>query len=100
MISLMEVRFNPVNRRVYDEQQVQEMADIAVNILAYSDYSPGGLLAFWKRAEADTKMQRRVKRLSRRIPPAERVAYLEAAMQGMSLQQVQAAEPATTDNLL
>ncbi len=40
----MEVRFNPVNRRVYDEQQIQEMADIAVNILAYSDYSPGGLL--------------------------------------------------------
>ncbi|MFV1974100.1 MAG: M48 family metalloprotease, partial [Thiohalobacterales bacterium] len=52
--------------RVYDEQQVQEMADIAVNILAYSDYSPGGLLAFWKRVEGDADLQKRVKRLSRK----------------------------------
>jgi len=85
--------------RVYDEQQVQEMADIAVNILAHSDYPPGGLLAFWKRVEGDADLQKRVKRLSRKIPPAERVAYLEAAMQGMPLEQVQAAEPATIDKL-
>lgn len=86
--------------RVYDEQQVQEMADIAVNILAHSDYSPAALLSFWKRAEADTKMQRRVQRLSRKVPPSERVAYLEAAMQGMPLEQVQAPEPATANHLL
>ena len=85
--------------RVYDEQQVQEMADIAINILAYSDYSPVGLLSFWKRAEADTKMKRRVKRLSRKISPAERVAYLEAAMQGMPLEQEKIAEPAAVDEL-
>lgn len=88
--------------RVYDEQQVQEMADIAVNILAYSEYSPAALLSFWKRAEADTDIQRRVKRLSRRISPSERVAYLEAAMQGMPVeqeQQEQAAEPAAVDEL-
>jgi len=90
--------------RVYDEQQIQEMADIAVNILAYSDYSPAALLSFWKRAEADTDMQRRVKRLSRKISPSERVAYLEAAMQGMPVKQEQAAIPAAiaglTNNLL
>lgn len=85
--------------RVYDEQQVQEMADIAINILAYSDYSPASLLSFWKRAEADTKMKRRVKRLSRKISPAERVAYLKAAMQGMPLEQEQIAEPAAVDEL-
>jgi predicted Zn-dependent protease len=86
--------------RVYDEQQVQEMADIAVNILAHSDYSPAALLSFWKRAAADTRIQRRVKRLSRKIPPSERVAYLEAAMQGMPLEQAQVPEPATASNLL
>jgi predicted Zn-dependent protease len=86
--------------RVYDEQQVQEMADIAVNILAHSSYSPAALLSFWKRAEADTKMKRRVKRLSRKVSPSERVVYLETAMQGMPLEQVQAAEPAIASNLL
>jgi predicted Zn-dependent protease len=86
--------------RVYDEQQVQEMADIAINILAHSSYSPAALLSFWKRAEADTKMKRRVKRLSRKVSPSERVAYLETAMQGMPLEQVQAAEPAIASNLL
>jgi predicted Zn-dependent protease len=90
--------------RVYDEQQIQEMADIAVNILAYSDYSPAALLSFWKRAEADTNMQRRVKRLSRKVPPSERVTYLETAMQGMPVKQEQAAIPAAlaslTNNLL
>lgn len=86
--------------RVYDDQQIQEMADIAINILAYSDYSPTALLSFWKRAETDTDMQRRVKRLSRKISPSERVAYLEAAMQGMPVKQEQAALPAAANNLL
>ena len=85
--------------RVYNEQQVQEMADIALQILARSDYSPAALLAFWKRAEADDKLQRRVKRLSRRISPAERVAVLETAMQGMPVPEEQTAEPAEPDEL-
>ena len=69
--------------RVYNEQQVQEMADIAVNILARSNYTPRALLSFWKRAAADAALGNRVKRLSRRISPAERVAYLEAALQSL-----------------
>jgi predicted Zn-dependent protease len=85
--------------RVYDAQQVQEMADIALQILARSEYSPEALLAFWKRAEADDEVQRRVKRLSRRISPAERVALLETAMQGMSLEKEQATEPDAGDEL-
>ena len=85
--------------RVYDAQQVQEMADIALQILARSEYSPEALLAFWKRAEADDEVQRRVKRLSRRISPAERVAVLETAMQGMSLEKEQATEPDAGDEL-
>jgi predicted Zn-dependent protease len=85
--------------RVYDEQQVQEMADIALLILARSEYSPVALLDFWKRAEADDELQRRVKRLSRRISPAERVAVLETAMQGMPLNTEQATEPDAADEL-
>jgi len=85
--------------RVYNEQQVQEMADIAVNILAHSDYSPAALLSFWRRAAADTAMQQRVKSLSRRIPPSERVAYLEAAMQVMQVKQEQTTEPTAVDAL-
>lgn len=85
--------------RVYDEQQVQEMADIALQILARSEYSPEALLTFWKRAEADDEVQRRVKRLSRRISPAERVAVLETAMQGMPLEKEQATDPDADDEL-
>jgi predicted Zn-dependent protease len=85
--------------RVYDERQVQEMADIAVRILARSEYPPAALLSFWKRAAADTELRRRVQRLIRRIPPGERVAYLEAAMQALPTEQKQVAEPATADEL-
>jgi predicted Zn-dependent protease len=85
--------------RVYDEQQVQEMADIALQILARSEYSPEALLAFWKRAEADDEVQRRVKRLSRRISAAERVAVLETAMQGMPLEKERATDPDADDEL-
>ena len=69
--------------RVYDEQQVEEMADIAVQILARSEYPPQALLDFWKRVAVDDELERRVKRLSRRITPEERVAVLEAVMQGL-----------------
>ena len=69
--------------RVYDEQQVEEMADIAVQILVRSEYPPRALLDFWKRVAADDDLERRVKRLSRRITPEERVAVLETVMQGM-----------------
>jgi hypothetical protein len=85
--------------RVYNEQQVREMADIAVNILVRSEYPPAALLSFWKRAEADTELKRRLQRLIRRIPPDERVALLEAALQGLEPEQKQIAEPATTDEL-
>ena len=79
--------------RVYNEQQVQEMADIAMNILANSEYSPAALLAFWKRAEADDRLARRVKRLSRRISPDERVVVLETALQGLPEEARQNAAP-------
>jgi predicted Zn-dependent protease len=85
--------------RVYNEQQVQEMADIALQILARSEYSPQALLAFWKRVEADEQLQRRVKRLSRRISPTERVAVLETALQAMPVPEEQTAEPAEPDEL-
>jgi predicted Zn-dependent protease len=84
--------------RVYDEQQVEEMADIAVQILARSEYPPQALLDFWKRVAADDELERRVKRLSRRIPAAERVAVLEAVMRGMpATEPVAAGGPADSE---
>ena len=66
--------------RVYDEQQIEEMAEIALLILANSDYAPEGLLHFWRRAESDPELRARLQRLSRNLSPGERVAVLEAAM--------------------
>ena len=66
--------------RVYDEQQIEEMAEIALLILASSDYAPEGLLDFWRRAESDPGLRARLQRLSRDLSPAERVAVLETAM--------------------
>jgi len=66
--------------RVYDEQQVEEMAEIALLILADSEYAPAGLLQFWRRAESDSDFSARLQRLSRKLSPAERVAVLESAM--------------------
>lgn len=66
--------------RVYDEQQIEEMADIALLILANSDYAPEGLLHFWRRAESDAELRARLQRLSRNLSPGERVAVLQAAM--------------------
>ena len=85
--------------RVYDEQQVQEMADIAINILENSEYPPAALLEFWKRVEADDRLARRVKRLNRRISPDERIAVLETALQGLSAEERQSAGP-DPDNML
>jgi predicted Zn-dependent protease len=66
--------------RVYDEQQIEEMAEIALLILASSDYAPEGLLDFWRRAESDSELRARLQRLGRDLSPGERVAVLEAAM--------------------
>jgi hypothetical protein len=85
--------------RVYDEQQVQEMADIALQILARSEYEPAALLAFWQRVEADEELQRRVERLSRRISPTQRVAALQAAMPGQPAGDPPADAPVTEDEL-
>jgi hypothetical protein len=66
--------------RVYDEQQVEEMAEIALLILAGSEYAPEGLLQFWQRARSDPALSIRLQRLSRELSPAERIALLESAM--------------------
>ena len=69
--------------RVYDEQQIKEMAEIALLILANSDYAPEGLLHFWRRAESDPESRVYLQRLSRNLSPGERVAILEAAMRAL-----------------
>ena len=66
--------------RVYGEQQVEEMAEIALLILASSEYAPAGLLQFWRRAESDPDLSARLQRLSRELSPGEHVAVLESAM--------------------
>ena len=70
---------DPVDR-VYEGEQIEDMAAIALLILEASDYSAEGLLRFWKRAGSDALLQEKVKRLSREIPPQERVAILESVM--------------------
>jgi predicted Zn-dependent protease len=69
---------DPVDR-VYKDEQVEDMAAIALLILEASDYSTEGLLRFWRRAGSDALIQEKVERLSREIPPRERVAILESA---------------------
>lgn len=64
---------DPVDR-VYDGEQVREMATIAVSILEASRYSPQYLPAFWKRVESSELLQEKARRLSREIPPDEWVA--------------------------
>ena len=66
--------------RVYNQQQVEEMADIALLILTNAEYSPDGLLGFWQRAAADPVLEKRLHRLHRKLPPGERIALLESAM--------------------
>ena len=66
--------------RVYNEQQVEEMAEIALLILAGSEYAPEGLLQFWRRAGSDPALNSRLQRLSRELSPGEHVAVLESAM--------------------
>ena len=66
--------------RVYDEQQVEEMAEIALLILASSEYTPAGLLHFWRRAGAEPELSARLQRLSRNLSAGEHVAVLESAM--------------------
>jgi len=66
--------------RVYDEQQIEEMAEIALLILTSSNYAPEGVLQFWRRAESDPELGARLQRLSRNLSPGERVTILEAAM--------------------
>lgn len=73
------VDLDPVDR-VYDDEQVEDMAAIALLILEASDYSTEGLLKFWKRVESDNRLRKKTARLSRDIPPDERVAIFEAAM--------------------
>jgi hypothetical protein len=76
--------------RVYDAQQIKEMAEIALLILANSDYAPEGLLHFWRRAESDPELRVYLQRLSRNLSPGERVAILEAAMRALQAEDFEA----------
>ena len=84
---------DPVDR-VYNEEQVEDMAAIALLILETSNYSTDGLLQFWRRAGSDNLQQQKVKRLSRKIPPQERVAILESVMRRLPAGQSPDAESA------
>ena len=70
---------DPVDR-VYDAEQIREMATIAVSILEASRYAPQHLPAFWKRVESSGLLQQKVRRLSREIPSQEWVAVYEESM--------------------
>lgn len=73
------VDLDPVDR-VYTDEQIEDMAAIALLILEASDYSTEGLLRFWERAGSDSLFQEKINRLSREIPPRERVAILASVI--------------------
>lgn len=66
--------------RVYTDEEVEEMASIALLILGESEYSPDALLTFWTRVQADSALREKVAPLIREMPPQERVALVEATM--------------------
>ncbi len=70
---------DPVDR-VYATEQVEDMASIALMILSASVCSPEALLAFWKRTGSDAQSRQRVARLSRELPPQERLAIFETIL--------------------
>lgn len=66
--------------RTYTPAQLEEMAPIAALILEASGYSPEGLFEFWRRADNLDPVPEGLAPLVREVPPAERLAILEAAM--------------------
>ena len=66
--------------RTYTPAQLEEMAPIAALILEASGYSPAGLFEFWRRADDLDPVPEELAPLVREVPPAERLAILEAAM--------------------
>ena len=63
--------------RDYSEKAEIEAANIALLILARSQYSPHALIDFWKRVAKDEALQKRYKQLSRDMSPKDRAAMLE-----------------------
>lgn len=82
--------------RVYSEEQVAEMAAIALQILGNSGYSADALLQFWRRAESNRALQERLQRLSRKVQPQQRVAILEAVRSQIPSRQEPDREPVDT----
>ena len=66
--------------RTYTPAQLEEMAPIAALILESSGYSPEGMFDFWRRAEDLDPVPEGLAPRVREIPPAERLAILEAAV--------------------
>lgn len=63
--------------RVYNQADEREAARIAILIIERSKYSPAAMLAFWKRVEENTDLEKKTKRLQRRLSPQKRVTMLE-----------------------
>ena len=70
---------DPVDR-IYDAEQVREMAAIAVSILVASRYSEHQLPAFWRRVASSEQLQQKLGRLSREVSPREWAAVYEERM--------------------
>jgi predicted Zn-dependent protease len=70
--------------RVYSDEEVFDMASIALLILDRSKYGAGSLLTFWQRVQGDETLEKKVKPLIRKMPTEERVALLKAVMSELS----------------
>jgi predicted Zn-dependent protease len=71
----------------YSEENEREAADIALLILSRTQYSPQGLLNFWKRVAADESLSYKYARISRGLTPQERVSILEKQISGLGEQE-------------
>lgn len=77
--------------RVYSEQQREEMAEIALLLLAGAGYSSAGLLQFWQRAGTEATRPASLERLQRKQSPAEHVALLQQAQSRLDAMRPEAA---------
>ena len=78
---------DPMDRE-YSEEEVLEMATIALLILEGSSYSPEALTNFWTRIRDDQDLQRRVEPLIRGLSPEKRLALIDDAQREISMSRV------------
>ena len=69
--------------REYNDEEIQEAAGVAFLIVSRAEYSPRGLIDFWKRAAENNSEDGNYERLSRNLSPGERSVMLENVLMNL-----------------